>query len=366
MSVNHNKKSWQAYVKNELHKAEPVLLDLDIKLDKEQVHLSGERFLMSGEKLVLTGRMAANNQKVIVKLSSSFAGQQEIKREYDCNLFLQNLNFAHFAFHLPKIFFFRQIKGIYILILEFIDEPKPFLSFPLEDQFFMALRTFEIQAGAHATTAGHISATKKIFGILSSDDYLRIFQGFIDESLNNDSKNISLKKILLKADNFLKENRVTIETYNNFFTHADFTLHNLRVVGRDIFLLDQASIRFGNKYESWARLLNYMLLYNKKLEELLVSYVKENRSSGEFLSLRLMRIFKLGYLLAYYTRSLSNTDGDLYKLTRSRIDFWSRVMDYMLDNKTIPNQFIEDYKVCRDSLRSQDEIKRQQQMGQLS
>jgi hypothetical protein len=130
-------------------------------------------------------------------------------------------------------------------------------------------------------------------------------------------------------------------------------------VGKDIYLLDTASLRFGNKYEGWARFLNFMTLYNPALEGALVQYVRDNRTPEESETLSLMRIYRLGEILSYYSDWLEKVSGDLHALTKARIAFWSQALAAQLQGETLSQESIASYKNQRDSLRSEDEKRRQ-------
>ena len=83
----------------------------------------------------------------------------------------------------------------------------------------------------------------------------------------------------------MEEHRTVIERYSGFLTHNDFVPHNLRVSGKEVYLLDYSSMLFGNKYESWARFLNFMIHHNRPLELALANYVRTNRGEEEYLEL---------------------------------------------------------------------------------
>jgi hypothetical protein len=174
-----------------------------------------------------------------------------------------------------------------------------------------------------------------------------------------------LAAILARTEEFFFAHRDVIDRYGDFLTHTDFVPHNLRIVGHDIYLLDHASIRFGNKYESWARFLNYMVIHNPQLERWLVQYVKNNRA-GEYLSLQAMRVYKDVFLIDFYARSLARTSGDLHALSVERLGFWVDVLACILDDREIPDETIAAYKTNRDRLRSAEEKLRQKELQQLT
>ena len=59
----------------------------------------------------------------------------------------------------------------------------------------------------------------------------------------------------------------------------------------------------------------------------------------EFLSLQLMRVFRLGELIWYYANTLDKAEGNLLQLNKKRIDLWANVLEGVLENKNI------DYKI---------------------
>jgi hypothetical protein len=160
----------------------------------------------------------------------------------------------------------------------------------------------------------------------------------------------------------LKQNQNTLEQYCGFLTHADFVPHNVRVVNDTLYLIDQTSLHFGNKYESWARLLNFMLLYNRPLEQALLHYVRDNRTPEEYLSLRLMRIYKVTFLLCFYSENLEKTSDNLHELTLARIAFWLKALNSLIEDVPLSDEGIAAYKALRDRLRSPEEKQRQREL----
>lgn len=358
--TNKYKKQWQEYKDSELKAVGPILDMLGFELDDEQVHIGGERYITGGRKLVLLGRQKNGNKKVVIKISRDKEGIAEIEHEWKCRNVLQKINFAYHIFFTPKEILYTKQAGFTIFITRFIEQKSPFLDRPLEEQFFLALKAFEAQEGVHATTYEHTNTIKKTFGMWNSQDYLNNFDRYYAGITEKLPDNIRIKELLDKARNFLLQNFEIIDLYSDFLTHWDFVPHNFRILGNDIYLLDYSSIRFGNKYEGWARFINFMTLYNRPLEEKLFQYVKDNRDEKEYLSLRLMRVFRLAELIWYYANTLDKAEGNLLSLNKKRIDLWINVLEAVLDNKKVDYKLVEDYKLDRDSLRDEEERLRQQ------
>lgn len=364
MNKNNAKEKWIRYTESELAGLNPMLGKLGFVLEDKQIHIAGERHLMSGYKIVLNGSRQSDNERVIIKASSQASGVKEIKHDHAARRMIKKIEFAYRNFLLPNEILFTQTDGFVVSITEFIEQKKSFFEHDLAGQFFLSLRALQAQEGTHVTTSSHLGSVKKVFGFWSKDRYLESAEKFKNKIVNTE-KDEEQNKIIENSFKFLKKNRETLEKYSNFLTHSDFVPHNLRVVGHDIYLLDHTSIIFGNKYESWARFINYMTVYNPELELALMDFVKDNRAKDEYLSLRLMRAYKLLFLIDFYTNALNKTEGSLKKLTKLRIGFWIQALKSILHNKQLKKERIEEYKKERDALRSEDEIIRQKSLNQL-
>jgi hypothetical protein len=347
----------------ELEKVGELLKPVGFELEPEQPHISGERFLMMKEKLVLVGKRIHDSKKVIIKVSNEESGKKEIdseKRTYD---FLKKVAFTTEHILLPTPIYYNQLPENYlVLVTEFIPQEKVFVNHSLEEQFFLILRAFEEQESFHATTFEHMRKIREVFPVSTTEEYFQKFNEFI-RIIQKNPQNEHLNVALCDALNILEDYRSSIDTFSNHLTHTDFVPHNFRVHNRKIYMLDLTAVHFGNKYEGWARFLNYMIIHNPPLEKALSDYVRKNRGETDYLNLRLMRIYKIGFLLKYYAESLEKTSGDLKQLTLERINFWHEILKYILEDTEIPHNFVEEYKSKRDTLRSEEEKKRQKEFA---
>lgn len=363
MRANVTKEEWDRYQEQELARFEPLFVRLGITPDMKQPHVGGERYLMSGKKLVLTGTQSADGRRVVMKISSDPEGRGEIRYEQAAHNLLQTLAFANDTLLSPDELFFEDAEHGTILVTAFIEQPSVFFARPLQEQFFLALRVLEAQEGFHAVTYEHEKQVQKTFPVLRSSKYIGEFGEFSDAIEGNQPDNAQLHALLKQSLAFLYENMDTIDRYAPHLTHTDLAPHNMRVSGRGIFLLDYASFHFGNKYEGWARFLNYMLIHNPELEKLLADYVRTNRGADEYLSLRLMRVYKIGFLLDYYARSLAHTTGDLHSLTEARIAFWTGALEAILADKSLARSLVDAYTQTRNTLRTKEETARQKEFN---
>lgn len=370
MGANEEKQAWEAYVANELRVVVPILEKLEYALDEAQVHIAGERYLMvrprdvggGGKKLVLSGERLSDGKRVVIKVSSDPAGMREIEREREARLLLHKLNFARRTLYTPaEIMFLRRGKHL-ISITEYIPQDQPLLARSLEEQFFLMLQALEVQERVHATTYAHADVIQSAFGFASAQDYLREFERFRDSALADAPQNTHLAEVFAKASALLHTHKTNIERYCGFLTHADFVPNNIRITDHTIYLLDSASLHFGNKYEDWARLLNFMLHHNLSLEQTLAQYVRDNRGEEEYLVLRLMRIYKIGFLLMYYSQALGRTEGPLHTLTQERLSFWTDAMEALCNDASIAPERITAYLERQQALRSDEERARQREM----
>ncbi len=366
MEKTETEHSWKEYRDSEIALVTPFLLGLGFELEENQPHVQGERFLMhavtttSGRKLILLGREKKTGRRVVIKVTSDSNGIKEIQHERQCRQVLKDIRFAHSIFSTPHELLYTKNGSQVISIQEFIEQESSFLDRPITEQFSFALSAFKAQEGAHATTAGHIALIQKNFQTTDSRRYLQEFSQFKNNCTGENCADERLASLFAEAEEKLSKNAETIEQYCGFLTHVDFVPHNFRIRENTIFLLDHSSLRFGNKYEGWARFLNFMTLYGPELEEAFVGYVKNNRTPEELLSLQLMRIFRLGEIIWYYTNTLSKVSGDLLNLNKARVEFWTSVLESTLRQEALPTAIREEYKQKRESLRSEDEKRRQE------
>lgn len=360
---NTEKQKWEQYCTEEIARTTPILTKYRFSLDVTQPHIKGERYLTrpigGAKKLLLLGKRDSDGIRVVIKISTEKKGIEEMQHERICRDMLTKMSFAHNILYSPRELFFTKEKGIAIMISEFIEQECSFTERPIPEQFTLALSILKAQEQAHATTYEHRRVVYRTFGEMNSSDYLRKCNSHISAIRAMSSSNKILCDTIDRALHFFIKNIQTIEQYSGFLTNWDLTPQNIRISEDHIYFLDHASFHFGNKYESWARFINFMSLYEPQVAEALVLYVRDNRTPEESLSLKLLRIYRLIELIRFYTEWLPRTEGDMKKLAFARIDFWNTVLKATLDDKFIPKETVDAYKRTRDALRSVDEKQRQ-------
>lgn len=361
----NTKKDWEEYCTRELAAVRPALSEFGFDLEEDQPHVGGERYLHSPHKLVLLGRREDDRKRVVIKVSADPRGIRELQREEKCRETVQKIDFAYRKLLLPEHILFAKRGRYLISVSTYTEEEKPYPAHSLKEQFSLVLQILKAQESTHATAYSHMKVVRKAFETVGAREYIRSFENFKKNVLAGNPKNSSLSLLFGRAQEFLARNEITIERYSGFLVHADFVPHNFRVVGNNVYLLDHTSFRFGNKYESFARIINYLILYNFPLHTAFLDYVRDNRNKEEYLSLRLMRVYKLGFLIDFYTKTLANTSGDLRVLSQKRIDFWARVLEAVLEDVPISEEMAAEYKSSRDALRSEEEKRRQKELRQL-
>lgn len=351
---------------NELQTISVLLEPLGFSLEEKQPYISGERYLMAGGKFVLAGVRDSDGTKVIIKAGGREDGRKEIESEKKSRDLMRSLSFADKKILIPEELYYGKKGGYVFLVMRFIPQEKVFAAHTLEEQFFIALSAFEAQESFHATTFEHLRAVKNVFPVLSSAEYFRDFAR-LKESVLRQYPDERLGATLEQAETFLKENVLTIDRYANYLTHTDFVPHNFRLMEHTLYMLDcvpnYATIHFGNKYEGWARFLNYMLIHGPELERLLSDYVRKNRGEDEYLSLRLMRAYKIAFLLEFYARSLAKTSGDLHELTLARLVYWHEALVSILEDRPLAKEVTNRYVATRNALRSAEEKERQREFN---
>lgn len=365
MEHNDASTTWRTYRNQELAVVTPLLEKLGYALDQKQPHVTGERHLMQaittahGRKLILLGRRQRDSTRVVIKITSDPTGVRELLHERTCRRILSEIRFAYGVFFSPEELLFTKRGNYTIAVHSFIAQECAFLDRPIAEQFALALAGFKSQEGARATTYAHTKLAQRTFGSRNAEDYLRNFATFKKNILAQLSTDQVLPALLTQTESLLVTHKETIERYGGFLTHTDFVPHNFRIKDANIYLLDHSSLVFGNKYEGWARFLNFMLLHNPALEAVFVQYIKDNRTPEESLCLQLMRTYRLGEIIWYYTNTLKKTSGNLRSLEVERIQFWSTVLDAILHGKLLPNETRQKYIEARDRLRSTEEKERQ-------
>lgn len=368
MSPDTAQQEWEIYRERELAAVTTLLKTLGFKPDLQQPHVGGERYLMraitttSGRKLILLGRRERDGQRVVIKVTSDPDGMRELEHERKCRRMLAEINFAYHIFRSPEELLFTRCNGYLISIQQFIDQERTFLSRPLKEQFTLALTAFKAQESAHATTYGHERLIRNSFGTTDAARYLTAFVEFRTNILRELPNETVVRSLLDEASKQLREGRDVVEQYCGFLTHTDFVPHNIRIHNEKIYLLDHSSLRFGNKYEGWARFVNFMVLYNPPLASALIDYVRLNRTTEELLSLKLMRVYRLGEIIWYYTNTLKKCSGNLCSLNKERIHFWAHVLAAVLHDEEISLEILNEYRHKRDTLRSEDEKLRQENL----
>ncbi|OHA38267.1 MAG: hypothetical protein A3I98_03040 [Candidatus Taylorbacteria bacterium RIFCSPLOWO2_02_FULL_45_10b] len=354
---------WKEYVATQLSAISALLKPIGYELSEHQPHLSGERYLMTRNKLVLAATRMKDGMKVIVKTSNHPDGQKEIITEKTARDTLMSIEFASEYILFPVEIYHGTKGGYMIWITEYIPQDKVFVAHTIEDQFFLILRAFEAQESFHATTLEHLKTIQKNFVIFGPDKYLESFKTFPEKTRTAFAKIKSDPRFLVDALKMLQSNVAVLGRYSNYLTHTDFVPHNFRVRDHAIYMLDCSAVHFGNKYEGWARFLNYMFIHNPKLEAMLLAYIRKNRGAEEYLDLRLMRAYKIGYLLNYYAAALEKTDGDLRELTKLRLSFWHDMLMAILNDIQPDPKILPEYLAGRNRLRSPEEKERQQEFA---
>lgn len=363
MNALHTEKEiWEQYCIKEIETIQPLLAKYGFVLDPDQPHIAGERYLTrplaGAKKLLLLGKQASNNMRAVIKIASDAGGITELQHERVCRETLGAMNFAYNVLYAPKELLFAKEQGRAILISEFIEQPCAFVERPIVEQFTLALSILKVQEQVHATTREHVRMVHRTFGEMHADNYLKKSKLYISDIINT-AKNEALKKTLERSLELLTENKKTIEQYTGFLTNWDLTPQNIRITNERIYFLDHASFHFGNKHESWARFINFMMLYEPKVACALTEYVQNNRAPEEVVSLKLMRIYRLIELIRFYTEWLARAEGNVHQLALARIDFWHEVLKAMLSDTFVSEKTREAYTTKRDMLRSEDEKKRQ-------
>ena len=327
----------------------------ELTLDDSQPHIGGERALLSPGKLVLMAK-TTTNQPVVVKYSITPAGAKEISQEAKIRRLFEELPFSEQRFLLPRILLHETSHSNNFLVSEFISQTQVLQDYSLEQQFFMSIQSLENQETFHTTTNEHSTYIRDHFEALTTKTYLQSLNDMIAAIIQ---QRPTLAPLLTAVQNSFYEHKSIINTFGSYLVHTDFVPHNFRITNNQFYLLDYVSFRIANKYESWARYINFMELHQPVLARLLVSYLQEDRNEHEFTAFWLLRLYRLVFLLNYYCSIFEKTDDDLHVLTEARIVFFCYLLKNIYNKTSIPEELVTNYTKTRDGLRTETEKERQ-------
>jgi hypothetical protein len=330
---------------------------LEITLDKDQPNTKGERFLMSGKKLVLIGKQ--KNKKVVIKYSGDKSGIEEMESERENKHSFLSLDFIKSNFKFPGEIYWQRNKDYALMVTEFIEQGFSFIELPNDKQFYYMLSILESLDGVQATTTSHLKQITKSKHIKNAKDYLDQYLDWCTTIMTLMSKDRELMALLEKGKDIISAQLNLIQKYSSTLTHTDLVPHNFRIYNEEIYFLDHTSLIFGNKYENWARLINFMAIYNRELENNLVKYVKNNKSAEELLMLKIMRIFKISQLIEYNAKSYHKSEGDLKRLCSSRLKLFTRMLSSLMQDSNISDAHHKEFISDLNNFRTQEEKERQ-------
>lgn len=356
MSIQARQK-WDEKIKNELPIIRELLSTIGVTLDEIQPNLIGEKFLMKTDKFGLTGTYTPENAKVMIKASNHKNGIKELEADRKVSHIVDKLSFSNEKIKTAKEYFYGDLGGYRILVQEFLDQQKALIQLPLEDQYYISMRGFSVLESFYLTTKSHYTEVKKHFPILTAKDYLKTFSKYL-KNIHNILNDPIVDEKLDQSYTLFRQNLKLVDKFSAYLVHEDFVPHNFRVYNNILYFIDHEALRFGNKYESWARYVNWMLVQYPPMEEKLVEHVRK-LGTEDYLNLRMMRLLKCAQLINYYAETLAKTSGDTYDLNVRRFNLWIEVLVSLTNDRKLHPSFIEEYKQARDVLRTDDEKQRQ-------
>lgn len=346
----------------ELQPIERLLGQLGFALERHQPHISGERFLMSPNKMVLVGKRVDDKLRVIIKVSRIARGRLEIKQEKRVRDALTAISVPHPGMFFPQEIYYGKRGAYVLLITEYIRQNRVFIAYALDKQFKFVRQSLQTRESIRVASLGQSGRGRKVLPVLRTKDYLEGYKAFQASALRN-YQTRGIEEAMQAGLDFLAKHKAVMNKFSKYLVHSDFVPHNFRIRDNKVYILDAAAFHFGNKYEELARLLNYLVVHNPALEQKLLAYVSQELSKSDYLDLKLMRVYKLGFLLQYHTQALAKTSGDLLALTIHRIEFWEEVLRSVLHDKSIDTNIVQVFIENRDNLRSTDEIARQKEFA---
>lgn len=365
MQKSRNKRPLKAFsidarINQTVRTAERILESLGFKLDSYQPHISGERQIKSLTKLILIGQNQ-NGQRVVIKTSRTASEKKRVGLERQIRQELEQLSKTVRGLLIPREVYYGQKNSFIFFITEFIEQPKIFVAHNLKEQFAMIKSAIESQEAVKGKTFPKLTGGRAC-PIFTEKKYLAELNRQIN-FINKNCRDKKLRQTLAITRKLFQNKMGLVAKYCGYLTHDDFCPHNFRVNNGQIHFLDYTAAHFGNKYITWARLLNYMTLHSPKLEQLILADFKKNRSGEDLECLRILRIYKTVFLIMYYVKISNKTAGRLLSLTRIRINFWHNFLQKLLENRPLSRAELSRYLKQRNGLRSPEEKKRQKEFA---
>lgn len=359
-----HKKEWESKIATELPKVKGLLLELGYQLDEIQPNLMGEKFLMKIDKFILSAKRISDGQKVIVKISKDSNGIKEIEADRNASKNLEKLPFALDSIKIAEEYYFDKKSGYIIFIIEFLEQETSLMKLPLDEQFYITLRAFDVLENIYLATKEHKKYVKDKFAIYTGELYLQKFTEYRD-TINSILNDPHVDSIISSAKNLFLDNLNSVKKFEDFFVHEDFVQQNFRIKKDMLYFIDHEALRFGNLFETQARYLNFMLVHSPLLEKKYIEHLKINKDPERLTSLRMMRLLKCTQLLEYYAKSLQKTQGNEYAISKIRFDFWLSVLEHLMNDSVIHESIVNEFKDARNKLRSPEEIERQKLIKHL-
>lgn len=346
----------------EINTISKLLSRIGFILEEEQPHVNGERFLASPDKLVLVGKRKKDNLRVIIKASALKRAKEEIKQEKKVRDIISSFPPFKKAIFIPNEIYFGKLGKYEIFVTEYIDQEKVFIAHSIREQLGLIRETYELREPLNGHTFKIVRKMYSKFPSLGVNDYLTNFKKF-ERNILERYRTPGIEEAMREAFKFIKHEKDLIEAGCEHLVHSDFAPHNFRVNGSKLYTLDCSAFIFGNKHEEMARLLNYMTIHNPKLERKVKDYLLKEKGEQEYLSLRVLRAYKIQFLLNFYTQALSKTTKDLLALTTHRVEFWEEVLRCVLKDQELDPKILSVYLENRDNLRSEEEKVRQREFA---
>lgn len=343
-------------IQDEIKALEPRLEAMGFELLSNQPHISGERTYQSQTRLVLEAIHTETDQKVVIKTSKDPEYKKELRYEKEVRDLLERIDYADQALLSPKELFYIERDDYIFYISEYIEQDKVLGAHTLDEQFFMILPVLESMETFFISTYEMQKGVAKICPIY---DYKRYHDLTLQYKESIETLLPEKKDLFDKALTYFEDHQKEVEMFTGYLLHDDLVPHNMRIQGRKIYMLDHATMRFGNKYDTWARFLNYMTVHGPELKDKLYDYIQKERKREDYLSIQAMRVYKTFMILDYYVGVHNSTEGDIQALALVRMNFWADTLESIIEEKPVPQERIDEYVNARNNLRSKEETERQ-------
>ena len=321
--------TWDAYREKELPALIPLLASEGVSIADEPL-LRGVYAVPEKPALTLLGTRTEDGKRVVVHVTSDPDTAKDLEGTHRRRECIERYECLPSSIHLPEELAFGRRDMHTFMVTKFLYEDRSFSELSLEEGFFFALRVLEAQEQAPALSYRATRDAHKLLDTFSAQRYVNTVQQYRRSVTKLLPEHTQAQEVLALAGAALLRERERIDRYSGALLYHRASPETVRVSGGEMYLLDPALFRFGNRYESWAHFVDHAALHQPELESALTTYIRENRGEEVSETLRLMRLYTLAEVIHRDARARQRVATEKAVELDTRIDFWTAVLQTQL------------------------------------